>query len=46
MGAAFGKVLNYLYIVDHGEATTDSNLKKAKITCMLSSTQKPAKPVC
>ncbi|CAH8593679.1 unnamed protein product [Schistosoma intercalatum] len=44
MGAAFGKVLNYLYIVDHGEATTDSNLKKAKITCMLSSTQKPAKP--
>ncbi|CAI2732312.1 unnamed protein product [Schistosoma spindalis] len=44
MGASFGKVLNYLYIVDHGEATTDSNLKKAKITCMLSSTQKPAKP--
>ncbi|XP_018653207.1 hypothetical protein Smp_024870 [Schistosoma mansoni] len=44
MGASIGKVLNYLYIVDHGEATTDSNLKKAKITCMLSSTQKPPKP--
>ncbi|KAK4468544.1 hypothetical protein MN116_007740 [Schistosoma mekongi] len=44
MGAAFTKVLNYLHIVDHGEATSDSNLKKAKMTCILSSTQKPTKP--
>ncbi|CAH8864889.1 unnamed protein product [Trichobilharzia szidati] len=43
MGAAYTKIVNYLYIVEHGEATSDSNLKKAKITCTLSSTRKPAK---
>nr|AAX27475.1 unknown [Schistosoma japonicum] len=45
MGAAYTKVLNNLLIVDHGEATSDSNLKKAKVACVLSSTQKPTKPV-
>ncbi|CAH8585217.1 unnamed protein product [Heterobilharzia americana] len=44
MGAAFAKVLNNLFIVEHGEATTDSNLKKAKMVCMLSSTRKSPKP--
>ncbi|TNN14734.1 hypothetical protein EWB00_001900 [Schistosoma japonicum] len=44
MGAAYTKVLNNLLIVDHGEATSDSNLKKAKVACVLSSTQKPTKP--